>query len=93
MTTPTKKIYKRKTKQVACCKKWVFTDYNVSQERQDAWRAKFNDKTLTKLAFQEEVCPTTQRRHLQGCLEFKKKARVSTLLSDLPHAPSFSQSQ
>lgn len=33
--------------------------------------------------FQEEICPKTERRHLQGYFELKKKQRMASILKAL----------
>lgn len=38
------------------------------------------ESKLEKLAFQQEVCPLTQRVHIQGCFTMKKKGRPITEL-------------
>lgn len=39
---------------------------------------------LTHCAFQDEVCPTTGRVHLQGCFKFSKKQYASWFQKDFP---------
>ncbi len=58
-------------------KKWVFTDFDTSGSRIQAWR---DHAKIDNLAFQEETCPETKRDHLQGCFTLKKKGRPITEL-------------
>lgn len=74
---------RKKAKQVTPAKKWVFTDHDASEGRQDAWRKLCGGK-LEKLAFQVEIGEETKKEHLQGCFVFKKKGRGSSLFKG-PH--------
>jgi len=74
---------KQQKKQMAPAKNWVFTDQDSSQGRQEAWKQLIHS-TISKLAFQVEISPTTQKEHLQGCFELKKKARPTTFFRG-PH--------
>ena len=68
-----------KKKQVTPSKKWVFTDHDASTVRQAAWKA-LTQATIAKLAFQVEICPKTKKEHLQGCFEFCKRARPTSVI-------------
>lgn len=64
---------------------WLFTSYLV--ERRDRLRSDLPD-TIRYLIFQLERCPTTNRLHIQGYVEFKRSWRrvgVARIL-DLPDA-------
>lgn len=61
---------------------WMLTDFNVTDERKDYWRAVA--KTVNKAVIGEETCPTTGRKHLQGLLTFKKAIRFSGLRRQFP---------
>lgn len=69
----------KSTPRVNPAKKWVFTDYGSKGTRFEKWILLMETK-LEKLAFQQEVCPLTQRVHLQGCFTMKKKGRPITEL-------------
>lgn len=58
--------------QVAQAKNWSLTLFNYSQ---DDILLITSSKNLEKYAFQEEECPTTKKRHLQGFIVFKDKVR------------------
>lgn len=52
---------------------WVFTDFNVSDERQSLWLSTFD--TLGFVRFQLEEAPGSGRLHLQGECHFKRGSR------------------
>lgn len=70
---------KKFRKQGSPAKKWVFTDFSSNEHRFDQWIELLETK-LCKLAMQEEVCPKTFRKHIQGCFTMKKKGRPLTEL-------------
>lgn len=39
---------------------------------------------LDKYVFQEELCPTTNKQHLQGTVKFKKKVRLTSVNKNFP---------
>lgn len=51
---------------------WMFTWFPGDAEAQPV----FKDDVMTYMAYQQEICPTTQRRHFQGCLWFKERVRL-----------------
>jgi len=65
-------------------KHWVFTDQDVTDERQQEWKDLLNSK-LTRLAFQEEIGPESGQPHLQGCFSFPTKRRAAEALFKGPH--------
>lgn len=58
--------------QVAPAKNWSLTLFDYTQEDIALITS---SKNLEKYAFQEEECPTTKKRHLQGFIVFKEKVR------------------
>ncbi len=63
-------------------RRWCFTSYDLLV--QDTLRAYFDDeeaedKVLRGCAFQLELCPDTDRRHVQGYAEFYAPARFKSL--------------
>lgn len=55
---------------ISAAKRWVFTAYELmAPELIDLI------KDLGEYVFGEEICPSTQRNHLQGYIEFHKKCR------------------
>lgn len=77
-----------KKKQCAPAKRWCFTMFNYPED----WEKLFANHTkLHKYVIGEEVCPTTQRKHLQGYLELKKKGRPMEL--KLPNSPHFEKAR
>lgn len=62
--------------------RWSFTAYEREYSIVDAAA---QDKDLIKmLKYQEEICPTTGRKHRQGCILTQKPVRFSRLRSALP---------
>lgn len=43
---------------------WCFTSYVIGEK-------KFNEETMRYMVYQEEVCPKTQRHHIQGYVQFR----------------------
>jgi hypothetical protein len=65
MPTEPKKVGPKQSKD------WAFTDYDVSEERK-AWLLELDCQYIV---FQLEICPKSQRPHLQGFVQFKKRLR------------------
>lgn len=64
-------------------KSWTFTSFEYDEKSVDALKLKAESAEL--LCFQEEKCPNTGRRHLQGYVRFhgnKRLAWVKTWLGD-----------
>jgi len=64
-------------------KGWTFTSFDYDEKSVDALKLKAESVEL--LCFQEEKCPNTGRRHLQGYVRFhgnKRLAAVKTWLGD-----------
>lgn len=64
-----------KAKQPAAARDWMFTDFDVSDERRNWWilgEWKF-------VTFQEEQCPETGRKHFQGFLQCEKRKRFTAM--------------
>jgi len=64
-------------------KSWTFTTFDYDEKSVDALKLKADSVEL--LCFQEEKCPSTGRRHLQGFVRFngnKRLAAVKTWLGD-----------
>lgn len=53
-----------------------FTQFNYTE---DSIQALLDEEKFSYVVFGKEVCPTTQRPHLQGYAEFHKKARFSPI--------------
>jgi len=49
---------------------WCFTAYDLSQP------PNWDKDTMRYLVYQREVCPTTQREHYQGYMEFQRTVRL-----------------
>lgn len=67
-------ILTKKSKQESGRIEWFFTWFNYTDELIEKFLAMLQAKAV-KWAFQEEVCPTTGKLHLQGCFKLRKKAR------------------
>lgn len=59
------------------CKRWCFTYFGYNDDAIDLLQKTFKN-LCEKYVFQEEICPTTKREHLQGSIWLKKKARWSS---------------
>lgn len=59
-------------------KSWKFTDFNLAR------RTFYENCDCNIIAFSEELCPSTGRKHLQGHITFKRSYRLKALkkLSD-----------
>lgn len=60
-------------------RRWCFTLHNYEQKDIDRLLA----HNTTYIIFGEEVCPTTQRKHLQGYMEFKSETSRRTQIKKL----------
>lgn len=56
-------------------KTWVFTSYDVSE--QTISRLKLWSPEVTRMVVNRELCPTTERPHLQGQVTFKRARRMN----------------
>lgn len=54
-------------------KYWCFTSYNLNAEFTE-WESL--PDAVTYLIYQEEICPETRKRHLQGYVEFDRSYRM-----------------
>ncbi len=60
---------------------FCFTMFNYSLDDISWFRG---STVLSKYVFQEELCPKTNRKHLQGTVKYKKKVRLTTVNKDFP---------
>lgn len=61
-------------------KNWCFTSYNVDEP------PVFDPRTQSYLCYGREVCPTTNRPHLQGYIQYKSRTRLPTCKKAVPGA-------
>lgn len=61
-------------------KYWCFTDFQVNEARHSFLQGLYPE-TVNQICYQEEVCPTTGRRHFQGFLGLTKKISRKKLQS------------
>lgn len=54
-------------------KHWCFTHYTTDKDP-----IKFDEKTMTYLIYQKEICPTTKKPHWQGFVSFTTKRTMKT---------------
>lgn len=62
--------------------RYAFTAYEAQYDVVD--QAQTDVALVKMLAYQEEVCPTTGRKHRQGCLQTQMPVRFSRVKSLLP---------
>ena len=55
---------------------WCFTCFNYDDDTESALQALYPD-TIEYICYGREICPKTERRHLQGYIKFVKKMRFS----------------
>lgn len=63
-------------------KYWVFTDFDVTAERDTYLRSLWPD-TVSQICYQEEECPDTHRRHFQGFLAVTEQSSMATIKATL----------
>lgn len=59
------------------CKRWCFTFHGYTEDDINLLQ-KILQKICSKYVFQEEICPTTKHKHLQGAIWLNKKARYTS---------------
>ena len=69
-------VKKEKTKQCARAKFWCFTWFDFPDNFADVLE---KHPSIYKAIAGKEICPTTQKEHIQGWIEFKSKNRPSCL--------------
>lgn len=59
------------------CRRWCFTFFGYTEDDINLLQKIFQN-LCSKYVFQEEICPTTKHKHLQGAIWLNKKARFSS---------------
>lgn len=59
---------------------WCFTEYNMNFDWETVYRSNEN---IRYICVGKEVCPTTQRPHLQGWVQLEKPRRLSTMKKEI----------
>ena len=62
---------------------WCFTWQNPDDPPTPAIFAE-KGRNIQYMVYQREECPTTKKHHLQGYMEFQKKTRLGTLMTQFP---------
>jgi hypothetical protein len=70
-----------KPKQISPAKRFSFTCFDVSDENINDIK-KYIDSSNSSIIMGKEICPDTQKEHIQGYIEFSKKVRPKNLFKD-----------
>lgn len=71
-----------KKKRCSPAKKWVFTNHRFQQYDILAFKLRLQENCVM-FSYQEEECPETKKRHLQGFCVFKTKVRPISVFRDI----------
>lgn len=62
---------------------WTLTLFEYTQDDKDVWSKLVAKGQATYCCFQEEVCPSSNKRHLQGYIVFQKRIRLGGVKKQL----------